>query len=81
MSYCAACYNKDYVLLSLMRIGSGIHLRHRLKAGLDSGLWTLDSGPWTLDSGLWTLDSGLWTLDSGLWTLDAGLWTLFINNF
>ena len=30
-------------------------LRHRLKAGLDSGLWTLDSGLWTLDSGLWTL--------------------------
>ena len=46
---------------------------HRLKAGLDSGLWTLDSGLWTLDSGLWTLDSGLWTLDSGLWTLDSGL--------
>ena len=33
-----------------------------LKAGLDSGRWTLDSGLWTLDSGLWTLDSGLWTL-------------------
>ena len=31
---------------------------HILKAGLDSGLWTLDSGLWTLDSGLWTLDSG-----------------------
>ena len=25
-------------------------LWHRIKAGLDSGLWTLDSGPWTLDS-------------------------------
>ena len=51
-------------------------LRHSIKIGLDSGLWTLDSGLWTLDSGLWTLDSGLWTLDSGLWTLDSGLWTL-----
>ena len=55
--------------------------RHSLKAGLDSGLWTLDSGRWTLDAGLWTLDSGLWTLDSGLWTLDSGLWTLaFLKN-
>ena len=49
---------------------------YSLKAGLDSGLWTLDSRLWTLDSGLWTLHSGLWTLDSGLWTLDSGLWTL-----
>ena len=26
---------------------------HSLKAGLDSGLWTLDSGLWTLDSTLY----------------------------
>ena len=40
---------------------------HRLKAGLDSGLWTLDSGLWTLDSGLWTLDSGPFFFNIYVW--------------